>query len=168
VPELPDVEGFRRTFARHAAGKIVRAVSWIDRSMLRDVAPSRLSRALEGQRFAAPERQGKLLICLTESERTLLFHFGMTGTFVWCEGGPRHQHDRMALWFDDGSCAIATDLVYRCAQPPGCDLPPMRRAAGEADRCWAHHVLMPARATLSALTHDLMTLPRVLASRGSG
>jgi formamidopyrimidine-DNA glycosylase len=102
VPELPDVEGFRRTFAKYATGKTVRAVRWIDRSMLRDTTPNRIARALKGQRFSEPERQGKLLICFTERPATLLLHFGMTGTFVWCEAGRRHPHDRLALEFDDG------------------------------------------------------------------
>jgi formamidopyrimidine-DNA glycosylase len=102
VPELPDVEGFRRTFAKYAAGKKLRAVRWVDRSMLRDTTAGRLSHALRGARFSEPERQGKLLICFTEGSATLLLHFGMTGTFVWCADGSRHPHDRMALEFDDG------------------------------------------------------------------
>ena len=102
MPELPDVEGFRRTFAKRATGKRLRAVRWVDRSMLRDTTPGRLSRALRGARFSEPERQGKLLICFTEGPATLLLHFGMTGTFVWCADGSRHPHDRMALEFDDG------------------------------------------------------------------
>jgi formamidopyrimidine-DNA glycosylase len=102
VPELPDVEGFRREFAGRASGKEVRAVRWIDRSMLRNTTPSGLSRALKGKRFSDPRRQGKLLICPTAGEPTLLLHFGMTGTFVWCAGGPRHRHDRLVLEFDDG------------------------------------------------------------------
>jgi formamidopyrimidine-DNA glycosylase len=102
VPELPDVEGFRRTFAKYATGKSLRAVRWIDRSMLRGTAPAALARALSGARFSQPERQGKLLICFTHGPATLLLHFGMTGTFVWCSGGRRHPHDRLMLEFDDG------------------------------------------------------------------
>jgi formamidopyrimidine-DNA glycosylase len=102
VPELPDVEGFRRTFAKYAGGKKLRAVRSIDRSMLRDTTPNGLARALTGARFSEPERQGKLLICFTEGSATLLLHFGMTGTFVWCQDRRRHPHDRLALEFDDG------------------------------------------------------------------
>jgi formamidopyrimidine-DNA glycosylase len=102
VPELPDVEGFRRTFAKYATGKKLRALRWTDRSMLRDTTPGVLARALTGTRFSEPERQGKLLICFTDGPATLLLHFGMTGGFVWCTSGRRHPHDRMALVFDDG------------------------------------------------------------------
>jgi formamidopyrimidine-DNA glycosylase len=102
VPELPDVEGFRRTFAEHAAGKTLRAVRWIDSTMLRGTTPARLARGLRGARFSEPERQGKLLICFTEGPAVLLLHFGMTGTFVWNADRNRHPHDRLALEFDDG------------------------------------------------------------------
>jgi formamidopyrimidine-DNA glycosylase len=106
VPELPDVEGFRRTFEKRAKGKRLRAVHGIDSSMLRNTSPQGLARALRGKRFERPERQGKLLICPADG-RALLLHFGMTGTFVWSTGEPRHNHDRMTLVFGDG------ELRYR-------------------------------------------------------
>ena len=102
MPELPDVEGFRRTFAKYATGKTVRSVRWIDSTMLRDTTPGRLVRILRGARFLEPQRQGKLLICFTDGTAVLLLHFGMTGTFVWCRSEARHPHDRLALEFDDG------------------------------------------------------------------
>jgi formamidopyrimidine-DNA glycosylase len=104
VPELPDVEGFRRTFARHAEGKRVHGVRAVDRGMLRTSSPAGLGRALSGRRFASPRRHGKLLIMPTDGP-ALLLHFGMTGAFVW--SGDDHRHDRLVLEFDDG------DLHFR-------------------------------------------------------
>jgi formamidopyrimidine-DNA glycosylase len=106
VPELPDVEGFRRTFVKRAKGKRLKAVHGIDASMLRNTSPQGLARVLKRKRFDRPERQGKLLICPADGV-ALLLHFGMTGMFVWCVDGPRHEHDRMTLVFDDG------ELRYR-------------------------------------------------------
>lgn len=106
MPELPDVEGFRRTFDRYATGKRLRAVRGIDASMLRNTSPQGLARALKGKRFQSPERQGKLLICRADGV-ALLLHFGMTGMFVWCTNGAHHPHDRLTLVFDDG------ELRYR-------------------------------------------------------
>ena len=104
MPELPDVEGFRRTFARHAEGKRVLRVRGVDRGMLRNSSPGGLGRALSGRRFQAPRRHGKLLVCPTDGP-SLLLHFGMTGALVWsCE---EHRHDRLVLELDDG------DLHYR-------------------------------------------------------
>ena len=104
VPELPDVEGFRRTFARHAKGKRVHRLRAVDRGMLRNSSPAGLGRALSGRRFASPRRHGKLLICRTDVPAVLL-HFGMTGTLVW--SGDDHRHDRLVLELDDG------DLHFR-------------------------------------------------------
>jgi formamidopyrimidine-DNA glycosylase len=47
---LPDVEGFRRVFAEHAAGRTVERVEVLDRSMLRNRRPQALGRLLAGQR----------------------------------------------------------------------------------------------------------------------
>jgi formamidopyrimidine-DNA glycosylase len=104
VPELPDVEGFRRTFARHAEGKCVHGVRSVDRGMLRTTSPAGLGRTLSGRRFARPRRHGKLLVCPTDGP-SLVLHFGMTGTLVW--SGEDHQYDRLVLELDDG------DLHYR-------------------------------------------------------
>jgi formamidopyrimidine-DNA glycosylase len=103
VPELPDVEGFRRHFARHAAGKEIRRVSGVDVSLLRETTPQGLGRALTGRRFAPPGRHGKLLLCRTDGPPTLVLHFGMTGRLVWSGEEPeRHAHDRLVLELEDG------------------------------------------------------------------
>ena len=104
MPELPDVEGFRRTFVRYAEGKRVHGVRAVDRGMLRNSTPAGLGRALSGRRFTSPRRHGKLLICPTDGP-ALLLHFGMTGTFVWA--AEDHRHDRLVLELGDG------DLHYR-------------------------------------------------------
>jgi len=109
MPELPDVEGFRRFFRAHALGKTVRSVS-ADPAILRGVTPAVLGRALHGRRFEEPSRVGKWLTCWTDGP-ALLFHFGMTGSFVWsaADGGPeRHRWDRLTLVLAEGG-----ELRYR-------------------------------------------------------
>ncbi|TMK42337.1 MAG: Fpg/Nei family DNA glycosylase [Actinobacteria bacterium] len=106
MPELPDVEGFRRTFARHAANKTVSRVEAVDRTMTRKTSPRSLARALARRRFRDPYRHGKLLICPTGGP-ALVLHFGMTGSLEWSSGEPRHRHDRLVLVFADG------ELRYR-------------------------------------------------------
>ncbi len=54
MPELPDVEGWRRYAARYAQGRRVRAVRVRDDAVLRNTSPQGLGRALKGSRLGAP------------------------------------------------------------------------------------------------------------------
>ncbi|MBX6766317.1 MAG: Fpg/Nei family DNA glycosylase, partial [Actinomadura rubrobrunea] len=49
MPELPDVEGFRRVLAEHT-GEPITAVRVCDAGVLRGVTPRRLHEALRGRR----------------------------------------------------------------------------------------------------------------------
>ena len=102
MPELPDVEGYRRYFARYARGKAVAGVTVPARDMLRNTNPAALARSLRGQRFGSPDRHGKWLIAPTGGP-VLVFHFGMTGRCNWAREGPLHRHDRVVLRFADGT-----------------------------------------------------------------
>ncbi|HEY3557223.1 MAG TPA: DNA-formamidopyrimidine glycosylase family protein [Kribbella sp.] len=105
MPELPDVEGFRRVLADHAAGRPIRSVDVLDAGVLRDVAAGDLERALVGHRFRQPWRHGKnLVVPLTGSRRepAVLLHFGMTGALYWATDEERHRFDRVVFGFRDG------------------------------------------------------------------
>jgi formamidopyrimidine-DNA glycosylase len=92
LPELPDVEGFRRV-ARKAAERRIERVEVIDRSLLRGGRTA----ALEGARFGDPVRHGKWLI-FPAGEAEVLMHFGMTGRLDWARrGSERHRHDRIVF-----------------------------------------------------------------------
>lgn len=107
MPELADVEHFRRFFHRHASGKRVAEV-WADPTILRNVTADVLSAALLRRRFAEPKRVGKWLMCPTDGP-VLLLHFGMTGDLIWSGDEPsRHRHDRLILGFVEGD-----ELRYR-------------------------------------------------------
>ena len=96
MPELPDVEGFRRVLARHAVGKPIRRVEVRDRGVLRGTSAPQLARAMRGRRFRRPERHGKWLVARTDGKATLLFHFGMTGSLWWRRpGAPEQAYDRI-------------------------------------------------------------------------
>jgi formamidopyrimidine-DNA glycosylase len=92
VPELPDVEGYRRV-AREAAGRRIESVDVIDRTLLRGGRPD----AVVGERFGEPERHGKWLI-LPAGGAEVLMHFGMTGRLDWApRRSERHRHDRIVF-----------------------------------------------------------------------
>lgn len=108
MPELADVEGFRRVFNDHVRGA-VRAVRVRDAQVVRGTSPRALAKTLDGARFDSARRHGKWLIApVRGSDDTVLLHFGMTGSLEWSDADePEHRHDRVVFAFDDG------DLRYR-------------------------------------------------------
>jgi formamidopyrimidine-DNA glycosylase len=78
MPELPDVEMFRRFLDRHAGGRVLRRVSIHDPRLLRGT-PASVFRRAAGRRIGATRRHGKYLFAEIPGAGWLLFHFGMTG-----------------------------------------------------------------------------------------
>jgi formamidopyrimidine-DNA glycosylase len=140
MPELPDVEAFRRFFREHAAGKTVRAIG-ADPTILRNTTPRGLANALRGRRFEEPTRHGKWLIAWTDGP-ALLLHFGMTGDLIWSGDEPeRHRHDRVWIEFVEGR-----ELRYRN----------MRKLGG----AWLAHDAEEADQIMGALGPDALTIGR--------
>lgn len=107
MPELPDVEHFRRVIDEHATGQRVEEVTAPDPSIVRNTTPSGLGRALNGRRLTSPERHGKWVFLATEDGPTVLLHFGMTGYPTWAsDGGDRGPHDHLILVCEDGELRI--------------------------------------------------------------
>jgi formamidopyrimidine-DNA glycosylase len=107
VPELPDVESFRRVLAEHAVHRRIDDVVVRDAQVLREVSEKRLRDTLIGRRFAGPGRLGKWLLApVTGGPATVVLHFGMTGSLHW-DDGERHPHDRVIFVFRGG------ELRYR-------------------------------------------------------
>jgi formamidopyrimidine-DNA glycosylase len=147
VPELPDVEGFKRYFARHASGRRVRWVDVRAADIVRNTTPRGLARALKGQRLAKPRRHGKWMIVPVGSDRddrglAVLFHFGMTGGLKWVggDGAEPHVHDRVVLGLDGG------ELRYRN----------MRKLGG----VWLARTGQPIAAVTGALGPDAQSVSR--------
>jgi formamidopyrimidine-DNA glycosylase len=136
VPELPDVEHFRRFLARHAEGARIERVVTTDPQILRNATPDQLDRAVRGHRFEEPERHGKWLVAWTTGPAVLV-HFGMTGDLRWSSGHDgRHPHDRVIFETDRG------ELRYRN----------MRKLGG----LWLAHGPEDARRLLAPLGPDAL------------
>lgn len=108
MPELADVEGFRRVFNDHVRGA-VRTVRVRDAQVVRGTSPRTLAKALKGARFDPAQRHGKWLIApVRGADDAVLLHFGMTGSLEWSAANEQeHRHDRVVFAFDDG------ELRYR-------------------------------------------------------
>ncbi len=110
MPELPEVETFRRIMEKRALGRTVRRVLVGDRRILAGVAAVRLSRGLVGKRFSAALRHGKQAFLTVEGGGAVGIHFGMSGLPVILEKGePEPPHSRVVFRFTDD-----TALVFRC------------------------------------------------------
>lgn len=109
MPELPDVEGFRRE-AEHVEHLRIQAVRVEDEQVVRMPEADRVPGLLSGRYVGVPRRRGKFLILPTSQSRggaerppTVLVHFGMTGRLRWCPTGTAaDRHERVVFEFRGG------------------------------------------------------------------
>lgn len=119
MPELPDVELFRRFFIRHALGRRISAVACPDSLVVGTLGRSSLDRELPRRVFGATRRHGKYLFARADwpggrkkqkKPVWVVLHFGMTGSFVSIEAGQAAPpYSRVIFRFDDRSA-----LVFVC------------------------------------------------------
>lgn len=94
MPELPEVEVTRQSFAQPIAGAVIRQ-AWLGKPLRWPLGcdPSRLV----GQVVHAVRRRGKYLL-LDLDQGLLLIHLGMSGSLVFArELAPRGPHDHFEL-----------------------------------------------------------------------
>lgn len=107
MPELPDVEGFRRDLAGSLPSRRIHRVRVSDPGILRNTTPQALGRSLTGHRFQDPRRHGKWLILPTDGP-TLLVHSGMTGHPYYAVGdAERLPYERLVISLDRGELRYA-------------------------------------------------------------
>src|SRR5437588_3346878 len=107
VPELPDVEGFRRELAGVLPGRRIQHVQVHDPGILRNITAATLGRRCTGHRFGAPRRHGKWLILPTDGP-TLLVHSGMTGHPYYAANGAEPKgYERLVVSLDKGELRYA-------------------------------------------------------------
>ncbi len=129
VPELPEVEAYRR-LATGAIGRPIEGVDVGDPRFLRGSSPRRVQNALRHSSFSAARRVGKLLILDLEPEATakakagdptrLGLRFGMTGhllldgtagvdRLVYSSQRADPKWDRFTVRFADGGALVVRD-----------------------------------------------------------
>jgi formamidopyrimidine-DNA glycosylase len=79
MPELPDVEGFKKYLEETSLHKKIQEVKLLAPEMVYRISPRRLKKELLGHRFESAYRHGKYLFAKMENNKSLILHFGMTG-----------------------------------------------------------------------------------------
>lgn len=80
MPELPDVEIFKRVLDRHALGRVVACVKVLDPGSLEGATADALQHRLKGKRVSGTQRHGKVLFAEFQNSLTLAMHFGTNGS----------------------------------------------------------------------------------------
>jgi len=106
MPELPEVESFRRV-ADECRGRTIDHASVADPAILDGISPRDLEQRLKGQRVRSSKRHGKRLIIELSGSGALALHFGMNGSLELVrEGEPDPPYTRFELYFErDGRLA---------------------------------------------------------------
>jgi formamidopyrimidine-DNA glycosylase len=104
MPELPDVETFRRYLASTSMQQPIEHVHVEAPDLLEDTTPQGLGRALKGKRFVDTRRHGKYLFAGLDAGTWLLLHFGMTGYLDYARNADESpEHTRLRIDFANGA-----------------------------------------------------------------
>lgn len=102
MPELPDVEVFRRYVDSTSLHQKIASVDVKNEKILGGVSARKLQSTLKGRTFESTRRHGKNLFVGLDGG-WLLMHFGMTGDLKYFEDLDQDPpHDRFLISFDNG------------------------------------------------------------------
>ena len=110
MPELPEVEIFKRYLDATSLHQRIDDVDVRNTYILKETSARKLARGLKGRRFESSRRHGKHLFVRADGELWLRLHFGMTGSLQYFkndEQAPRHARvlfvfaNNHRLAFDD-------------------------------------------------------------------
>jgi formamidopyrimidine-DNA glycosylase len=105
MPELPDVELFKRRLDDHALHQKIAQVAVSDARILGNLKESDFVARLEGNKLESSRRHGKHLLVRLARKGWLTLHFGMTGGLSWFDEGEAPPYERVRLAFERGSLA---------------------------------------------------------------
>jgi DNA-formamidopyrimidine glycosylase len=104
MPELPEVESFRRYLEATSFNKKIEEVDVKSPELLQNIDVNILKENLEGSSFKRAQRHGKYLFVLLDNDSWIVFHFGMTGTFKYFKNsGGKPLYSRIIFNFEDES-----------------------------------------------------------------
>lgn len=110
MPELPEVETYRRYFAKHALHQRIARVDVRDERILGEIRAAAFVKKLRGREFADTRRHGKHLFA-DAGAAWLHLHFGMTGDLAYyCEREKEPRFAKIVFEFEDGANLAFEDM----------------------------------------------------------
>lgn len=106
MPELPDVEVFKRDLDANALHQPVASVHVGSRAgrLLHGITPAMLDQKLRGRALVSTRRHGKYLFARADAAGWLVLHFGMTGQLEYANSVERLPGDaELLLQFENGA-----------------------------------------------------------------
>jgi formamidopyrimidine-DNA glycosylase len=103
MPELPEVESFKRYVNSTSLHKPIDAIEVRSNLILEDLTPDKLEKTLVGQEFLSCQRYGKYLFIDVNRKFWIVTHFGMTGNLKYFKDMKDDpKHDRLLINFKNG------------------------------------------------------------------
>ncbi len=103
MPELPDVEVFKKYFDLTSLYKKIKNVKVKNKKILDNTSSKKLKNEVEGKEFVDSKRHGKYLFINIEKQNFLMLHFGMTGFLKYFKNkDDESDHSRVLFSFDNG------------------------------------------------------------------
>lgn len=110
MPELAEVEYFRRIWARAEGALIVDVAAQMNKRIFRAIDDASFPEVLVGARFKSSERKGKQLCFRFGSNYWLGLHMGMTGrTHYCCDPQSEYKYAYLTLFLEKGERLIFED-----------------------------------------------------------
>jgi len=110
MPELPDVESFKRVLARSALRKTIDRVVVTDARILGNLSARTFAARLQGAKLVAARRHGKHLMASVDRGGWLALHFGMTGALHFIQNPDKEPpFTRVRLDFANDGCLAYTN-----------------------------------------------------------
>lgn len=103
MPELPDVEVFKRYMEATSLHQTISETEVPNPEMLKNVSAGEFQAKTRGRQFDSTRRHGKYLFAHLSSGDWVMMHFGMTGLLEYLRQGVEvPPHSRVIFNFDNG------------------------------------------------------------------
>ena len=109
MPELPEVETFKRYLDSTSLRRQIIDVEVRDAYVLRHVSARELGRRLKGRRFENSHRHGKHLFVCVGDKLWLRMHFGMTGSLEYLDHDDAPPKTARVIFRFANNCWLAFD-----------------------------------------------------------